>query len=123
MDNPTDYQAFNTYQAFALRIAQYPGVGENMVYPAMGVAGEAGELCDKIKKHWRNTNAHIADLPTLLTAEQRQEIIKEMGDVLWYLAALANELDVQLGHVACMNIEKLQSRTARGVIKGEGDNR
>jgi NTP pyrophosphatase (non-canonical NTP hydrolase) len=114
---------FGEYQSKAFEIATYPFVGRNIVYPAMGVAGEAGELCDKIKKHWRNTDAPIEELKSKLTDEQFTEIVKEMGDVLWYLGALATELNIPLETVAKENIKKLYDRRARNVIKSQGDNR
>lgn len=110
----------NQYQDDALQTADYPDIGKNMVYPAMGMAGEAGEGCDKVKKLWRNLKTMDANF---LNAEQKIEIIKEMGDNLWYLAALAKELGVDLSYVARANITKLRDRTKRGVIKSQGDNR
>jgi NTP pyrophosphatase (non-canonical NTP hydrolase) len=108
------------YQRTALEIAEYPNVGSNLVYPAMGLAGEAGEFCDKIKKMWRNKGVMDA---SRITVQERVEMVKELGDALWYIAACAKELDFSLGEVAHININKLQSRRARGVLKGEGDNR
>jgi NTP pyrophosphatase (non-canonical NTP hydrolase) len=90
------------------------------LYPALGLAGEAGETVDKIKKLWRNKGKTEGDQ---LESDERQELIKEIGDVLWYLAALATELGYPLEAVAMLNIQKLQDRQARGVIKSEGDNR
>jgi NTP pyrophosphatase (non-canonical NTP hydrolase) len=114
---------FDEYQKKAFEVATYPLLGSNIVYPAMGASGEAGELSDKIKKHWRNTNAQIPDLKGLLTDQQKEEIIKEIGDVLWYLGALSTELGVSLDRVAQKNLDKLYDRHSRGVIKSEGDNR
>ena len=89
----------------------------------MGASGEAGELCDKVKKHWRNTNAEIPELPGLLTEEQKSQIVLEIGDVLWYLGALASELGVSLDMIAQKNLDKLYDRHKRGVLKSGGDNR
>lgn len=111
---------FNDYQKTAIGLAKYPSVGHNMVYPALGLVGEAGEAADKVKKYWRNRGAMDA---TILTGEERLELGKEIGDVLWYCAALGWELGLSLDKIAEMNLEKLQDRTARGVIKSEGDNR
>lgn len=111
---------FNEYQKEAIRLATYPNVGSNMVYPAMGIAGEAGEACDKVKKFWRNHNSmDVVDT----TAEWRVELAKELGDVLWYVAALADEIGWSLEDVALVNIHKLTDRHKRGVLKSEGDNR
>ena len=111
---------FNEYQSEALKTAQYPNVGVNLVYPAMGLAGEAGEFCDKIKKFWRNTGFMSGGR---LTSLERNEVVKELGDVLWYIAAAAEELGVAMETVAELNLHKLHDRKARGVIKGAGDNR
>jgi NTP pyrophosphatase (non-canonical NTP hydrolase) len=111
---------FDEYQRRALETAQYPNVGSNLIYPAMGLAGESGEYCDKIKKMWRNKGVMDA---SMLTIQERIEMVKELGDALWYIAASAKELDVDLSTVAFENLSKLESRRARGVIKSSGDNR
>ena len=111
---------FDQYQERALETAAYPNVGSNLVYPAMGLAGEAGEYCDKVKKMWRNKG--VMDV-SRLTIGERIEMVKELGDILWYIAASAKELDVDLSTVAYENLIKLRSRRLRGVIKSEGDNR
>ena len=111
---------FDEYQEKALETAEYPNVGSNLVYPAMGLAGEAGEYCDKVKKMWRNKG--VMDV-SRLTIGERIEMVKELGDILWYIAASAKELDVDLSTVAYENLIKLRSRRLRGVIKSEGDNR
>lgn len=110
----------NEYQVASRGTAGYPNQGYNLIYPALGLAGEAGETVDKIKKLWRN-KGFVAGIQ--LDQDERMSIIKEMGDVLWYLAALATELGVGLDEVATTNLDKLQDRQARGVIKSEGDNR
>src|ERR1035437_1913729 len=112
--------SFDEYQENALETAAYPNVGSNLVYPAMGLAGEAGEYCDKVKKMWRNKG--VMDV-SRLTIGERIEMVKELGDILWYIAASAKELDVDLSTVAYENLIKLRSRRLRGVIKSEGDNR
>lgn len=115
---------FHEYQEHCLSTASYPhieGVGtHNLVYPAMGLAGESGEYLDKVKKNWRNNGSMTADN---LSEEQRVEFAKELGDVLWYLTASAEELGYSLIDVAELNIKKLADRRERGVIKSEGDNR
>jgi NTP pyrophosphatase (non-canonical NTP hydrolase) len=115
---------FDEYQQVALSTAVYgkaqEGVDGNLVYPALGLAGEAGEYVDKVKKHWRNTQSMSAHN---LTPEQRIEFAKELGDVLWYLAVSAKELGFTFQEVAQMNINKLLDRRKRGVIKSEGDSR
>jgi NTP pyrophosphatase (non-canonical NTP hydrolase) len=110
----------NEYQKQAIGTAEYPEVGYNIVYPAMGLAGEAGEVCDKIKKFWRNTNHMSA---SFLHEQDRNEIVKELGDVLWYISAMAEEIGATLNSVAEINLAKLKDRKERGVIKSAGDNR
>ena len=110
----------NEYQTAALETAQYPDRGNNVIYPSLGLAGEAGEAVDKVKKIWRNLG--ITSGREYL-ATQRLELAKEIGDVMWYVAALADEIGFDLESVAAMNIAKLQDRKERGVIKSEGDNR
>ena len=111
-----DYQDFDLYQREAGMTAIYPERFDNLYYPALGLAGEAGEVCEKIKKIMRDKNGN-------LTEEDRDLLVKELGDVLWYVSALADELDVFLGTVAATNIEKLRSRQERNKISGSGDSR
>lgn len=108
------------YQQQALETADYPNFGDNLLYPALGLAGESGETADKVKKYWRNYG-HTSG--ATLSREQRLELIKEIGDVMWYCAALAEELGSNLEEIAHENLKKLRSRAERGVIKSEGDNR
>ena len=108
------------YELAAMKTAQYPNLGNNLVYPAMGIAGEGGEFCDKVKKRWRNTG-HMDD--TGLFGEDRTQLLMELGDVLWYITACARELGMTLEEVAKLNLEKLAGRRERGTIKGVGDNR
>jgi NTP pyrophosphatase (non-canonical NTP hydrolase) len=106
----------NDYQQTALRTAIYPDRGANYVYPALGLVGEAGEVADKLKKV-------IRDRQGVLTDDVRESVLKEVGDVLWYVAVLADELGSDLATVAQSNLNKLASRHARGVISGSGDYR
>lgn len=82
----------------------------------LGLAGEAGETADKIKKIVRDKQGKF-------TEEDKGEIVKELGDVMWYLAGISRYLEVPFSEVAEKNIEKLFSRKQRGVIAGSGDNR
>ena len=82
----------------------------------LGLTGEAGETADKVKKIIRDKGGKFSE-------EDKGEIVKELGDVMWYLAGIARYLDVDLSEVAEGNIEKLASRKQRGVISGSGDNR
>jgi NTP pyrophosphatase (non-canonical NTP hydrolase) len=111
---------FDDYQNLALSTAVYQSIGENMVYPAMGLAGETGEYVDKVKKNWRNKHSMSA---ANLSDEEKKEFAKELGDVLWYIAASSRELGFDLSEIAVQNIAKLSDRRNRGVIASEGDNR
>lgn len=107
---------FNNFQKLALKSATYPNRGNNLVYPMLGLAGETGEVSEKLKKMFRDNQG-------ILTDEIKESIKLELGDVLWYVAALAFELKLDLDDVAVSNIEKLTSRLARNKIHGNGDNR
>jgi NTP pyrophosphatase (non-canonical NTP hydrolase) len=84
-----------------------------LAYLTLGLAGEAGEIANKAKKIIRDGD----------NSAKRSEITKELGDVCWYIAVLAQELGVNLGKVMEDNIEKLADRKARGMLGGSGDNR
>ncbi|AEB12108.1 nucleoside triphosphate pyrophosphohydrolase family protein [Marinithermus hydrothermalis] len=109
----------NEYQTQARRTALYPEEAW-LVYPTLGLAGEAGELANKIKKLLRD---HADARAALEDAALREEVLQELGDVLWYVAAVASDLGVPLEEVARMNLAKLSSRMARGRIGGSGDRR
>jgi len=104
---------FTEYQKRANATAIYDSKF-NILYPTLGLAGEAGEVADKVKKIIRD-NKSIVD--------EREDVAKELGDVLWYLAAVARDIGYSLEVIAEMNIEKLESRKERGVLQGSGDNR
>lgn len=106
----------NEYQRAAKTTAVYTSEQQQLVCTVLGLNGEAGEVAEKIKKVIRDKNSVIGD-------DDRREIQKELGDVLWYLAVLADTLDLDLESVAAMNLEKLKSRYQRGAIHGQGDNR
>lgn len=106
----------NQYQMTAKDFACYPNDGLlSLLYPVLGLAGETGEVADKIKKVIRRCGE--------FTPEIKTEIAKELGDVLWYVAMLSQELGFNLEKLAQMNLTKLADRKERGVVKGEGDNR
>ena len=105
----------NEYQAAALTTAVYPE-DKRIIYPALGMCGEAGEVADKVKKV-------IRDNAQDFTAEKKREIAKEIGDVLWYCAVLSHDLGFTLEELAQMNIDKLQSRKELVKLSGSGDNR
>ncbi len=87
-----------------------------MMYLSMGLAGESGEVIEKVKKIVRNDKGAISD-------EKREAIRNELGDVLWYISELARAFDIPLEQVVQANIQKITDRAARGVIESEGDNR
>ncbi|PJE50489.1 MAG: hypothetical protein COV29_03720 [Candidatus Yanofskybacteria bacterium CG10_big_fil_rev_8_21_14_0_10_36_16] len=107
---------FNEYQKNTNKTAIYPAKGNNFVYPTLGLTGEAGEVAEKIKKIYRDSNGKI-------TPKHRKELSKELGDVLWYISQLATELNLKLEDIAKGNIKKLMSRKKRGKVQGSGDNR
>lgn len=105
---------FSEYQTQSRTTAIYPDAGQNFVYPTLGLAGEAGEVAEKVKKVIRDKNGKLdQETISLLT--------KELGDVLWYVSQLATELGVQLDDIAKENLAKLQSRKDRGQLSGSGD--
>lgn len=114
----TDQLNFDEYQKLADDTAVYPGRDDEKVapYPALGLAGEAGEVCEHLKKLIRDDDGRLSD-------ERRRALKKELGDVLWYVAAVATELDASLAEIAAANVDKLADRRDRGVLKGEGDDR
>ena len=107
---------FDNYQIEARKTAIYPNKDKNFIYPTLGLVGESGEVAEKIKKVLRDNNGNF-------DYESKTAIKKELGDVLWYLANLCNELDFTLNEVAEENLDKLNNRLLRGKISGSGDDR
>lgn len=105
---------FDIYQDLAVNTAIYPSEF-SIIYPALGL-GEGGEVQNKVKKIYRDCGGQWS-------AENRMEVAKELGDLLWYVAVLARDLNVSLGYIATQNLEKLASRKERGVLGGTGDER
>ena len=104
------------YQERSRATAVYPDAGRNLLYPTLGLCGEAGEVAEKIKKMVRDEGG-------VLSEDRRQALSKEMGDVLWYLAQLATEADLDLDAIAEANLAKLLSRQQRDSLNGSGDDR
>ena len=100
---------FDEYQEFARSTAIYPEDCK-VVYPTLGLCGESGEVAEKIKKHMRDGRTLVG-------------VGLELGDVLWYISALADDLGVTLEEIAQANVAKLSSRMERNKITGDGDNR
>jgi NTP pyrophosphatase (non-canonical NTP hydrolase) len=103
------------YQRLSRRTAEYPREAW-LTYPALGLAGEAGEVAEHAKKAIRDDAGQVTD-------ERRSAMAKELGDVLWYVSQLATELGLELDEIADANLQKLLSRQRRGVLSGSGDDR
>ena len=111
---------FDEYQKKALTTAytdpQYVDSLMDKSIWVMGIAGEAGEVVEK----WKKIVAYKAGV---ISEEDKAELKKELGDVVWYIAVMANSLGLSFEEVMQLNVAKLASRKQRGVIKGKGDNR
>lgn len=106
---------FDKYQQFVNDMKIYPEQYK-IVYPALGLAGEAGEIAEKVKKVLRDSDGEWAD-------DKRAAVLDELGDPLFYIAALADDLGFSLREVMENNVSKLTSRKSRGVLRGSGDDR
>ncbi len=108
-------KTLDEYQENAINTRIYP---QEMAIPycALGLTGESGEIAEKVKKIIRDDGGVVSE-------EKRKDLIKELGDVLWYLTDMADQLGATLQEVAQTNYEKLESRKSRGQISGSGDNR
>lgn len=107
---------FNEYQKKSRETAIYYNKDKNYIYPTLGLVGEAGEIAEKIKKVLRDNGGAVDE-------KDKVELVKELGDLLWYLSQLSTELGLSLDDIAVSNIEKITSRKERGVLHGSGDNR
>ncbi len=107
----------NEYQKKAVETAIYSDKFK-IIYPALGLGEESGEVIGKIKKWLRGDDGESE-----MSSERKEELKKELGDVLWNIANLSHDLGFKLSDVALANIEKIESRKNRGVISGDGDNR
>jgi NTP pyrophosphatase (non-canonical NTP hydrolase) len=108
--------AFDDYQKKAWDTAIYPERGDNLIYPVLGLNGEAGEVAEKVKKVIRDSEGVVGEAT-------RKILAKELGDVLWYVAAICSELGLSMAEVADQNLDKLNDRKERGVLHGSGDER
>ena len=107
---------FSDYQTKSRKTAGYPVIGHPVIYPTLGLVNEAGEVAGKIKKVFRDKEGQVS-------TETREALKAELGDVLWYIAQVATELDLSLDEIAEYNIAKLYDRLERGKIRGDGDDR
>lgn len=89
---------------------------KDLLHWALGINGESGEIAEKLKKIIRDKQGKVSEA-------DKVELAKEVGDVLWYLAVFTDHLGFRFEKIAQDNLDKLQSRKARGVIGGSGDNR
>lgn len=101
------------YQVAAVETAIYPDKLSKLglVYTALGLNGEAGEVAEKVKKYLRDGGI------------DEEDVARELGDVLWYVANTAEEIGYSLHEIASINLKKLTSRRERGTLGGSGDNR
>lgn len=107
---------FNYYQLKALETAINRNGKNELFHLALGLAGETGEVMEKLKKA-------VRDNESVITEEMKQDLKKELGDVLWYLAVFADYLGIELQDIAHLNLEKLADRQRRNKLSGSGDNR
>jgi len=107
----------NEYQEKARETAIYKRKeGEITFYPYLGLGGEVGEVLEEVKKAERDEGGSI-------TKERKERIVKELGDVLWYVTAIATDLEISLEDIASINIEKLQKRLENNTLRGSGSDR
>lgn len=106
----------NEYQTLALRTANPKERENELFHLILGLCGEAGEIAEKMKKIIRDKDNDFSKI-------DKDDLTKELGDVLWHIAVTADYFDIKLETVGAVNIEKLASRLKRGVIMGDGDNR
>ncbi len=108
--------SLNEYQRASRRTWSLIHTDHPIVYPTLGLVNEAGEVAGKVKKLFRDKGG-------VISPEDREALKQELGDVLWYLAQIATELDLDLEEVASANLTKLYDRLERGKICGDGDAR
>lgn len=111
------YMEMNEYQKKAVETGVYPEKAK-IIYPALGLGSEAGEVMGKVKKWVRGDDGDGG-----MSKERLDALKDELGDILWYIAVLAHDLGFELSDIAQSNTAKLQSRKERGTIRGDGDKR
>lgn len=109
-------QTFNEYQSRTTQMAMVAEDDKRLPIYLLGLSGETGEVSEKFKKMFRDQGGHMSDA-------FKADVQKELGDVLWYVSSIAHELGLSLEDVAKANVEKIESRRARNVQHGNGDNR
>jgi len=122
---------FEEYEAAMAETKVYP-LGARVMYPALALVEEVGEVMGVLAKHMRDRSLNVtgasgvqykAVVDLVLDTDEQEKILDELGDVLWDLTALSTDLGVPLFRVAQRNVEKLRDRKARGVLHGNGSNR
>jgi NTP pyrophosphatase (non-canonical NTP hydrolase) len=106
----------NEYQTLALRTANPRDKKNELFHLLLGLCGEAGEIAEKTKKIIRDYDSDFSKL-------DKDDLTKELGDVLWHVATISDYFDIELETVGAVNIKKLASRLERGTLSGSGDNR
>ncbi len=106
----------NEYQRLALRTASPKDKKNELFHLLLGLSGESGEIAEKAKKIIRDNDSDFSQWDI-------EDIIKELGDVLWHVAVIADYFDISLDKIGEKNIAKLADRLKRDVISGSGDNR
>jgi NTP pyrophosphatase (non-canonical NTP hydrolase) len=110
-------ESFNDYQVQAHKNSLNTSIhGDKLLYAAVGIGDEAGEVLGKFKKLYR-------DKKGVIDQEFKDALAKELGDVLWYIAEISTLLDMPLSHIADQNLEKCKGRKERGTLHGSGDSR
>jgi len=107
---------FNLYQKSAAKTAHYDNEERRILLIMTGLAGETGEIAEKVKKIFREKDGKPSK-------EDKERLKKELGDSLWYLSELARYFDIELADIAETNITKLADRSRRDVLRGSGDDR
>lgn len=131
MDNFNEYQDYvnqvaSGYELSDLFIKSGPGlsqISEELVYNSLGLAGEAGEAVEKIKKLIRDNSMSELWTTIMSNEDKRHDLALELGDILYYLSRIANLTGYKLNEIAKLHVQKLQGRIERGTVKGEGDHR
>jgi len=117
-----DELTLDGYQAEATDFAFY---SMSLMYPVLGLNGEAGEVAEKLKKLIRDNDLDFTqdDIAAQLEYRDKEAMAYELGDVLWYLANAASDLGYSLEEIGAMNLEKLTDRAQRKTLRGSGDTR
>ena len=125
VEDRSGYMELMEYQRTAMATAIYPKNGiAGLAYVALGLNGEAGEVAEIVKKIIRDEDVGVSrEKLDKAIAAKLDVVSKEIGDVLWYVAAICSELGLSMDEVAAQNVDKLQSRKKRNLIKGSGSDR